>query len=72
MVKLSNKSRPKKEDGKDKKQNTFDSVNPICECQELTLNTIRRGILSINKRQGKGLKILTPKQIKDYQNLFHK
>ena len=72
MVKLSNKSRPKTKDVKDKKQNTFDSVNPICECQELTLNTIRRGILSINKRQGKGLKILTPKQIKDYQNLFHK
>ena len=72
MVKLSNKSRPKTKDVKDKKQNTFDSVNPICECQELTLNTIRRGILSINKKQGKGLKILTPKQIKDYQNLFHK
>ena len=72
MVKLSNKSRPKKKDGKNKKQNTFDSVNRICECQDLTLNTIRRGILSINKKQGKGLKILTPKQTKDYQNLFHK
>ena len=72
MVKLSNKSRPKKKDGKNKKQNTFDSVNCICECQDLTLNTIRRGILSINKKQGKGLKILTPKQTKDYQNLFHK
>ena len=72
MVKLSNKSRPKKKEGKNKKQNTFDSVNRICECQDLTLNTIRRGILSINKKQGKGLKILTPKQTKDYQNLFHK
>ena len=29
MVKLSNKSRPKTKDVKDKKQNTFDSVNPI-------------------------------------------
>ena len=63
MVKLSNKSRPKTKEGKDKKQNTFDSVNALYEGRELTLNAFGSGIFPIKEKQGKGLKILTPKQM---------
>ena len=45
MVKFSNKSRPKTKEGKDKKENTFDSVNALYEGQELTLNAFRNRIL---------------------------
>ena len=53
MVKFSNKSRPKTKEGKDKKQNTFDSVNAFYEGQELTLNAFRSGIFPIKKHKEK-------------------
>ena len=61
MKKLNDKSRPKK--GKDKKQNTFDSVSALYEGLELTLNAFRSGIFPIKEKQGKGSKLLTPKQM---------
>ena len=63
MVKFNNKSKPKTKEGKAKKQNTFDSVNTPYEGRELTLNAFRSGIFPIKATQGKGLKILTPKQV---------
>ena len=42
-------------------QNTFDSVNVLCEGRELTLNVFIIRIFPIKEKQGKGLKILTPK-----------
>ena len=56
-------SRPKK--GKDKNQNTFDSVTALYEGLELTLNAFRSGIFPKEKqeKQGKGSKLLTPKQM---------
>ena len=45
---------------KDKKQNTFDSINSLYEGQELILNAFRSGIFPIKGKKGKGIKILTP------------
>ena len=39
------------------------SVNAFYECQELTLNAFESGIFPLKEKQGKGLKILTPKQM---------
>ena len=64
MKKLNEKSRPK--NGKDKNQNTFDSVSALYEGLELTLNAFRSGIFPIKvkqEKQGKGSKLLTPKQM---------
>ena len=38
-------------------------MNALFEGQELILNASKSGILSIKETQGKGLKILTPKQM---------
>ena len=48
---------------KDKKQNTFDSINSLYEGQELILNAFRSGIFPIKEKKRKGIKILTPKQM---------
>ena len=78
MIKFDNESRPRKKENKDKKRNTFDSVNALYEGRELTLNTLRSRIFAIEETQGKGrtrmlvlrpsdlakrLKVLTPKQM---------
>ena len=63
IVKFNNKLEPKTKEGNDKKRNTFDSVNAIYEGQESTLNAFRSGIFPIKTTQGKGLEILTPKQM---------
>ena len=66
MKKYNDKSRPKTKEGKDKKRNTFDSVSALYEGQESTLNAFRSSILPIKEKQGKqgkGLKILHPKQM---------
>ena len=62
LVEFSKRSRPKIAEGKDKK-NTSEKVNALFEGQELILNASKSGILSIKETQGKGLKILTPKQM---------
>ena len=61
--KFNNKSRQKTKEGKDKKENTFNSVSAFYEGQELTLNSFRSETFPIKEKQGKGLKILTPKQM---------
>ena len=71
MAKFNDKSKPKTKEGKDKKWNTFDSVNPFYEGGELTLNAFRSGIFPIKTTKGKGcpsdlatrLKMFTPKQM---------
>ena len=63
IIKFNNKYKPKTKEGKGKKQNTFDSINALFEARELTLNAFRSGIFSIKVTQGKGVKILTPKQM---------
>ena len=71
LVKFSNKPRRNTKKGKDKNQNTFDSVNALYEGRKSTLNAFRSGIFPIKEKQGKGrpldlatqLKILTPKQM---------
>ena len=60
---FNNKSRPRTKEGKDKKINTFESVNALYEGRELILNDLRSGIFPMKETQEKGLKILTPKQI---------
>ena len=39
------------------------SANAFYECRELTLNAFESGIFPLKEKQGKGLKILTPKQM---------
>ena len=56
-----NKTRPKKEDKR--KKNFFDSISALYEGRELTLNAFRSGIFLVKDTKGKGLKILTPKQM---------
>ena len=56
MVKFSNKSRSKTNEGKDKKGNAVDSVTALYQGPELTLNAFRSGIFPIKEKQGKGLK----------------
>ena len=54
MIKFNNKSRPRSKEERDKKQNTFDSVNDLEEGRELTFNAFRSGILSIKETKEKG------------------
>ena len=63
MVKFNNKSRPKIKEGKNKTKNTFDTVSARYDSRELTLNAFRSGVSPIKEKQGKGLKMLTPKQM---------
>ena len=51
-VEFNNKSRSRKKEDKERK-NTFESVNPLYECRELTLNAFRSGLFSIKATQGK-------------------
>ena len=59
--------KPNTKEGKSKRQNTFDSVNATwsakCEGRELTLNAFKSRIFPIKATQGKGVKILTPRQM---------
>ena len=41
MKKFNKRSRPKTKEYKDKKRNTFDTVSPLYEYQELTLSAFR-------------------------------
>ena len=52
MVKINNKSRPKTKEGKDKKQNAYDSISALYEGWELTLDAFRSGIFSMKEKQG--------------------
>ena len=63
MVEYNNKSRPKNEEGKVKKRDTFDSLNALYKGRELTLNDSKSRIFPMKATQGKGLKILTPKEM---------
>ena len=56
------KARPKTAEGKNKKWNTYKGAFAFYEGPELILNAFRRGAFSI-KSQGKGLRILTSKQM---------
>ena len=46
-----------------KKMNTFKSVDALYEGREWTLYAFTSRIFPIKEKQGKGLKILTPKQM---------
>ena len=47
------KSRPRSKKDKDKKRNTFNSVNALYEGRELTLNAFESGIFPIKAKKGK-------------------
>ena len=49
--KFNDKSRPKTNKVKDKKQDTFASVNALYVGQELTLNVFKNGIFPIKKNK---------------------
>ena len=63
IVNFSNKSKPRSKRDKDKKQNTYDSINALYEGQELILNAYKSGIFPIKETNGKELKIVTPTQM---------
>ena len=56
ILDFSSKSRPRSEKDKDKKQNTFDSINPLYEGRELILNTFRNRIFPVKKYKEKDYK----------------
>ena len=53
IIKFNNKSRSKTKEGKDKKQNTFNSVSALYDGRELTLSAFRGEIYPIKEKQGK-------------------
>ena len=59
---FNDKARPKTAEGKNKKWNTYEGAFALYEGRELILNAFRMGAFSI-KTQGKGLRILTSKQM---------
>ena len=63
MVEFTNKFRTNTKEGRRKERNNFYSISPLCEDRKFTLNAFRSGILPIKTRQGKWIKILTPKQM---------
>ena len=60
ILKFDNKSRPRSKEDKEK-SDTYEIVYALYEGRELTLNVFKIGIFPIKSTQGKGLKILTPK-----------
>ena len=63
MIKFNKKSRSKTKEGKKRKRITFDSLSAHYEIWKLSLNALGHGIFSTKEKQGKRLKILTPKQL---------
>ena len=63
IVSFNNKSGPKSKTDKENKQITLDNINAFWKAQELILNTFRSGIFPMKEKQGKGLKIITPKEM---------
>ena len=63
IVEFNNESGPRTIEGKDKKRNTYKSAYVLYEGLELILNAFKSEIFPIKITQGKGLKILTPKQM---------
>ena len=51
MVKFNKKSKPETKENKDKKRNTFYSVNAFYEGRELTFNAHKSRIFLIKKRR---------------------
>ena len=63
MVEFHEISRPRTAEGKDENRNTYKRTYAFYEGWELILNAFRNEIFSIKETQGKGLKILTLKQM---------
>ena len=63
IVECNNESRLWSVEGKDEKRDTYESAYTLYEGRELNLNAFKSGIFPIKATQGKGLKILTPKQM---------
>ena len=53
IVNFCNKFRPRSKEDKDKKQNTFDSINAVYEDRELILNIFRSGVFPIKEKKKK-------------------
>ena len=62
-IEFGERYRPRTKKDTDKKRNTFENVNALQEDRELILNAFRSGIFPMKEKQGKGLKMLTPKQM---------
>ena len=60
---FNNKTRPKNKDDKKKKKNILNSVENLYYGRELVINAFKSGLFSLKSTTGKGLKILTPKQM---------
>ena len=58
IIKFNNKYRPRSQENKDKKRNTFGSVNALYKGPKSTLNKFRSGIFPIKEMQGKGRPML--------------
>ena len=63
FAEFNEKPRSRTIEGKDQERNTFESVNAHYEGRELIFNAFRSEIFPIKQTQGKGLKILTSKQM---------
>ena len=64
---FSNKSRRRLKKDNDKKENTSYSINDFHEDWQLIINAFRSRVFSVKQIKGKGLTILTPKEM--YQRL---
>ena len=63
IIEFNNNSRPRSKEGKDKKRDIYKRAYALYEDRELTLNVFKSGTFPIKATQGKGLKLVTPKQL---------
>ena len=63
IVEFNEESRTRTKESKDKKRDTYEGVSALYEGRKLTLKAFKSGTFPIKITQGKGLKILTPKQM---------
>ena len=62
-MEFNDRSTARTTDGKNKKRNTFESANALYGGRELFFDAFKSGIFPIKEIQGKGLTILTRKQM---------
>ena len=60
---FNSKTKPKSQKDKKRKKNVFDSIKNLYKGRELVINAFKSGLFSLKSTTGKGLKILTPKQL---------
>ena len=57
------RAKPRAKQNKKKKSDTFEIINALYQVKELVFNAFKTGLFPLKLAQGKGIKILRPKQM---------